>query len=81
MHAMMAALNFLYIVTTLLNNCTMLVLVAVTKKCLSCYREELYPTTVTTTTLQCSMDRLHFTGHVLVTIFAVQNYSSSLEPL
>ncbi len=55
---------------------------AVTKKCLSCYREELHPTTVTTT-LESIVDTLHYTRHVLTTmaISAVQNYSSSLEPL
>ncbi len=78
---MMAALiYYLPIVTTLLNNSTRLVRVVVTKKCLSCYRVELHPTTVTTT-LESSMDILHYTGHVLTTISAVQNYSSSLEPL
>ncbi len=75
-------LSYLPIVTTLqlLNNSTGLVLMVVTKKCLSCYREELHPT-VTTTLESSSMDSLHYTGHVLTTISAVQNYSLNLEPL
>ncbi len=78
---MMAALILSpHIVTTLLNNSTTLVMMVVTKKCLSCYREELHPTTVTTT-LESSVDTLHYTGHVLTTISAVQYYSLSLEPL
>ncbi len=65
--------SYLPIVTTLLDNSTGLVLVDVTKKCLSCYREELHPTV--TTTLESRMDALHYTMHVLVTIPTVQNYS------
>ena len=77
---MMLHSSYIPIVTTLLNNSTGLVRVAMTKKCLSCYKEELHPTTVTTT-LESSMERLHYTGHVLTTISEAQNYSSSLELL
>ena len=76
---MAAYLPIIIIVTTLLNNSAKLVMVAVTKKCLSCYREELHPTV--TTTLESMMETFHYTGLVLTTISAVQNYSSSLEPL
>ncbi len=75
---MMLHSSYLPIVITLLDNSTMLVRVAMIKKCLSCYKEELHPTV--TTTLE-SGTTLHYTGHVIATISAVQNYSSSLEPL
>ncbi len=62
----------------------------VTKKCLSCYREELHPTV--TTTLEGVVESLHYTMHVITyllttgvllitAITAVQSYSSSMEPL
>ena len=66
--------------TTLLNNYTGLVIMVGTKNYLSCYGEEFHPTTVAPT-LDWIMETLHYTGHVLTTISAVQNYSSSLEPL
>ena len=68
------------VIITLLNNSTRLVILAMTKKCLSCYREEFHPTIVNSTLESC-VDGLHYTGHVVITISAVQNYSSSLERL
>ncbi len=68
------------IVTTLLTNSGRLVWMVVTKKSLSYYREELHPTTVTTT-LESILESLHYTMHVVTIITAVQSYSSSMEPL